>query len=88
MDRLRPPRQDDPGRLAGRDLLDGEVVGNDLGVDMALTDPARDQLGVLGSVVDDQDSLVGWRGFPRRHKSIYREGFSYLGFSLRFYDDT
>ena len=40
-------------RIAGR-----EVVRDDLGVDVCLTDPAGDELGVLGPEVEDEDGVV------------------------------
>ena len=35
----------------------GIAAGHDLGVHLALADPARDQLRVLGAEVDDQDGV-------------------------------
>ena len=51
----RAAGQDDGQRLLGEDLVGGERMGNDLGVQMRLADPARDQLCVLRAEVDDQN---------------------------------
>ena len=53
--RRRAARQDDAGGTHPAELADREVVRDDLGVDVALADPARDQLRVLRPEVDDQD---------------------------------
>jgi hypothetical protein len=58
VDRGRPPGEDDGGRLAGQHLRDRHRVRNDLGVDPGLADAPGDQLGVLGSEVDDENEVV------------------------------
>ncbi len=45
----------DGGRVAARDVLDRGVVRDDLGVDLRLPHPSRDQLGVLGAVIDNEN---------------------------------
>ncbi len=56
--RGRTAGEDDRLRLAGEHLLDRHVVRHDLGVDPGLAHTARDQLGVLGAEVDDQDQVM------------------------------
>ena len=51
----RPARQDDAGGAHLAELGDRDVVRDDLGVDVTLADPPRDQLRVLRPEVDDQD---------------------------------
>ena len=58
VDGLRAAREDDPLRSVGQQVLGRGRVGHDLGVDVGLTDPAGDQLRVLGAEVDDQDRPV------------------------------
>ena len=48
-----------------RDLGCGDRVGHDLGVDVRLAHPPRDQLGVLRAEVDDED---GVERLGRRHR--------------------
>ena len=57
--RLRATGEDDGGRIAGCELRRGDVVGNDLGVDVRLADPPCDQLRVLRTEVDDEGRLLG-----------------------------
>ena len=63
-----PPERMIAFGLAGQHLLDRHVVRDDLGVDLRLTHPAGDQLGVLGPEVDDEDEVVvgQLRAFQRR----------------------
>ena len=56
----RAAGQDDRGRVLGQHLGDRHVVRHDLGVDVGLADPARDQLGVLGAEVDDEHRGGAW----------------------------
>ena len=58
VDRGRPTRQDDRGRVPGQHLGDRQVVRDDLGVDLRLAHSAGDELGVLGSEVDDENEVV------------------------------
>ena len=51
----RPPRQDDRHRLKRADLRQRQIEGMDLGVHAELTDPARDELGVLRAEIEDED---------------------------------
>ncbi len=61
--RRGPSGQDQAGRPAGFELLQRGVERDDLGVHVALPDPPRDELGVLGPEVDDEDwARVGHRG--------------------------
>jgi hypothetical protein len=46
--------QHDSGRVEGGDLSRRDRVRHDLGIDVGLTHPAGDQLGVLGAEVDDE----------------------------------
>ena len=55
--RRRTPREDDALGVPLADLVGGDVVGHDLGVDVGLAHPAGDELGVLGAEVDDQDGV-------------------------------
>src|SRR6185437_5871302 len=43
------------GRALGQQFGDGNVVRHDLAVDPRFADPARDELGVLGAEVDDEN---------------------------------
>ena len=56
--RLWSATQDDRLRAAGEHLGGAHRVRNDLGVDLRLTDPPCDQLGVLRSEVDDEDEVM------------------------------
>jgi hypothetical protein len=50
------------------------VVREDLAVDAALTDAARDELAVLGPEIEDQDRIVFHRGTsspPRRNVRLW-----------------
>src|SRR5215472_3905248 len=60
-DRRRPARQDDSLRLHLTESSLGLLVGNNLGIDLLLPDPARDELGNLGTEIDDQDLVVHGR---------------------------
>ena len=57
VDGRRAAGQDDRLRLARQHLLDRHGVRDDLGVHVALADPAGDQLGVLCAEIDDQDGV-------------------------------
>ena len=61
VNRLRATRENGPRRLAGHHLRRGDGVGHDLGVDVRLSDPPGDQLGVLGPEIDDQYGVEGGR---------------------------
>ena len=54
----RTAGQDDRLRVAREHLGDGHRVRHDLGVDPRLPHAPRDQLGVLGPEVDDEDQVV------------------------------
>ena len=63
----RSTREDHAHDTSALELLRGHVVGKDLAVHTGLTHAARDQLCVLGSVVEDRDrgsALLG--GLPLR----------------------
>jgi len=55
VDRLRAARQDDGLRVAGEHLGHRRGMGHDLGIDVRLTHPAGNELGVLRAKVDDND---------------------------------
>ena len=66
VDRGRAAGEDDPGRLAGADLVGADGAGHDLAVDVGLADAAGDQLGVLRPEVHDEDGgEVGGHGATR-----------------------
>ncbi len=54
----RPAGEDQRARLAQPDPLDVGVVGQQLGEDPALAEPARDQLRVLAAEVEHEDLLA------------------------------
>ena len=58
-----------PASRFGRDR-----VVNDFGIDVELTDPARNQLRILGPEVNDEDSLKS-TGRGRNHDQLYSRGF-------------
>ena len=56
-DRFRSAGEDDAARREVANELDGRVERMDFAVDTGLADAASDQLGVLGTEVDDQQAL-------------------------------
>jgi hypothetical protein len=58
VDAGRAAREDDRPRGHPPELAQGEVEGMDLAVHAALADPARDELGVLRSEIEDQDCAI------------------------------
>jgi hypothetical protein len=62
IDRRRATRKDDPGRLRRLDLGRRDVAGDDRRVDVGFPHSAGDQLGVLGTEVDDENRLSRPRG--------------------------
>ena len=66
VDRRRPAGEDQPLRLAPRDLLGAHVVREQLAEHPALAHPARDELGVLPAVVEDDDLVDRARDVDRR----------------------
>ena len=50
--------KDDPLRAAGENVRKGGIPGNDFGIDVAFTDTAGDQLGVLAAEVQDQNQFL------------------------------
>ncbi len=54
----RAAREDDPVGLPGADRVEVDVRGMDLAVDVLLADAARDQLGVLRSVVENENPIA------------------------------
>jgi len=58
VDGVGTAREDDPLRLPLPDPVHGASRWMDLAVDVGLPHPPGDQLGVLGSEVDDQDAIV------------------------------
>ena len=59
--RRGPAREDDGLRLHLTESSFGLLVRNDLGIDLFLPDPARDELGDLGAEIDDQNLVVHGR---------------------------
>src|SRR5699024_1504300 len=57
------PGEDDRSRPLGQHLVDGHRVRDDLGVDLRLPHPAGDQLGVLGSEVNNKNTVVVMHAF-------------------------
>src|SRR3984893_3604240 len=57
VDRRWPAGQDDRRRALREDFRSGHGARHDLRVHLALTNPARDQLRVLGPEVDNQDCV-------------------------------
>ena len=55
---LRAARQDDARGPLGPKRLERRVEGHDLGVDRQLAQAARDELGVLGPEIEDDDGLM------------------------------
>ncbi len=68
LDAVGAPGQDDPLRPEGADLVEGQVAGMDLTVDVQLADPPCDELGVLGAEVQNQDSFC----MDVRHRASVR----------------
>ena len=58
-DARRATREDHCSGVLREHLLDGPRVRHDLGVHASLAHAARDELGVLRAVVDDEDGAVG-----------------------------
>ena len=52
--RRRSPGEDEARRPPLADLGHRDIPGNDLGMDVCLSDPTCDQLGVLGPEVEHQ----------------------------------
>ena len=52
-----------PFGLQRRDFLGRDVEANDLRIDLAFANPARDDLGVLRTEIEDENlGMSGWRG--------------------------
>ena len=68
VDAGRPTGEHDGLRVLGLDLGHPRGVRDDLGEHPCLTDPPRDQLGVLGTEVDHQDGPWGSRVVRRLHR--------------------
>jgi hypothetical protein len=56
--RIGTPGQNDSPRIPGPDPVERAAPGVDLGVDVGLANPPRDELGELGAVVENQDAVV------------------------------
>ncbi len=66
VDGARAARQDDRLRTTALDVRPWRVVGQELGVDVELTDPPCDELGELAAEVEDEDRVrAGRRLDPR-----------------------
>lgn len=59
VDAGRATAEDDAARMEFGDFGGGEVVANDLRVDLGFTDAPSDDLGVLGTEVENNDSGRG-----------------------------
>jgi hypothetical protein len=59
VDAGRATAEDDATRVEFGDFLGGEVVANDLGVDLGFADAPSDDLGVLGTEVENNDAGRG-----------------------------
>ncbi len=68
-------RENDSLGLQLTNPLSGDVVANDLAVDILFANSAGDELRVLGSEVEDQDSFLGG-GFERRDTVGAVHGFA------------
>ena len=55
VDRLRPAGEDDPGRRKGANLRHRHIEGMKLAIDVGFTHPPGDELGVLGTEIEDKD---------------------------------
>ena len=66
VDRRRAAGEDQALGLAPRDLLGADVMGQQLAEDAALAHAARDELGVLPAVVEDDDLVDRARDVDRR----------------------
>ena len=60
----RAAGEDQPGRGSAPELGPGRGAGNQLAVDAGFTDPARDELAVLGPEVEDENCLPAARTRP------------------------
>ena len=58
IDRARPAGEDDRRRLLGQQVGNRHRVRHDLAVDLRLAHAARDELGVLRAVVDDEHGVA------------------------------
>ena len=54
----RTAAEDDPAWAEGENFPDRDGVGDDLGIDVGLADPAGNHLGVLGAEIKDQDPFL------------------------------
>src|SRR4029078_8315912 len=61
--RSGPARENNGLRLHLTEGSVGLLIGNDLGIDLFLPDPARDELGDLGAEIDDQNLVVHGRRY-------------------------
>ncbi len=72
-DRLRTTGEDDTGRAITLEPLVRVVIGKDFAIDARFTYPTRNQLGVLGAKVENQDSvgmdISGHAGWVPRQKN-------------------
>ena len=59
VDAGRATAEDDAARVEFGDFVGGEVVANDLGVDLGFADATSDDLGVLGTEVENNDAGRG-----------------------------
>ena len=57
----RTAREDDAGRFELRDSRGFCVVGNDLGVNLALPHAAGYDLSILGTEIEDEYFITGWK---------------------------
>ena len=56
--RLRPPREDDALGIEGANLSRRHIMGMQFAIHAGFAHPARDQLSVLGTKVEDEDAVL------------------------------
>ena len=72
---IRAAREDDAYDAVGAKGLGRDAEGVDTGVDVALTDAARDDLGQLRTEIENGDGLGGHGGKVRRIQNLRRTLF-------------
>ena len=84
VDRRRPAREDDRGRVAAAELVDRDAVRDELGVDARLAHPPGDQLCVLPAEVDHQHrAILGERLLLIQARQRERDDLTHDGNSAR-----
>ena len=72
---IRTAREDDANDAVGAKGFGGDAEGIDAGVDVALTNAARDDLGQLRTEIENGDGLGGHGGKIRRIQNLRRTLF-------------